>query len=60
MKAEKIINFIGYVLCVVGPILFFWNLGRLAQGTGASIPLLVVGLVLSIIGLFMGNAEVEG
>lgn len=57
----KIINMIGYILLVPGPITLFWNLAKLAQGNGNddTITFVLVGLIVTIIGLVMGNFKEE-
>lgn len=57
----KIINTIGYILLVPGPVTLFWNLTKLAQGNGNddTITFVLVGLIVTIIGLVMGNFKEE-
>lgn len=58
MKIVEIINRIGFVLLIPGPILLFWNAARLADG-GGSITWLILGGILTVLGLIMGNLKSE-
>lgn len=57
MKIVEIINRIGFVLLIPGPLLFFLSAARLAQGreTENTITWLIVGLLVMVLGLIMGN-----
>lgn len=60
MKVERIVrtlNLIGYVLLVPGPVLLFWNMRAVLNGThtDGELALMLVGFVSTILGLILGN-----
>ncbi|MBQ7145996.1 MAG: hypothetical protein IJR95_04430 [Lachnospiraceae bacterium] len=58
MKIVEIINRIGFVLLIPGPILLFWNAAGLAGG-GGSVTWMILGGILTVLGLIMGNFKGE-
>lgn len=58
MNLIEILNRIGMMLCVPGPILFFWGCARLADGEKA-LAMTIIGGVLMVVGLVLGNFKAE-
>ena len=54
MKLERILNIIGYVFLVPGPILFFFGLAGLRQGKPLTAWTIAGGIVM-VLGLILGN-----
>ena len=56
-RIVRILNLIGYVLLVPGPVLLFWNMPAVLYGTHSDLELalMLVGFIITIMGLILGN-----